>query len=254
MKLCKICLLPTATRKKIDALLFQGVAYKTITQKFGHGKFSYGSVGRHRRHLLPEDVIRKAPPPPPETGRSLLDRVETLVTESRTIANAAKTQQQWVAATSALREVRCCLELLGKLTGEISSINFNTFNFANIVLNEEQLCAILENVKSRPQIRGVFTRLLSEKFPFLCAPVLNEASFVASEARPGEHSFVESDGRGNEVGFSEDDFDWRLIREVADICASDPEFRKQLLLAIGSEDPNPAAAALLVLPTNGHEN
>jgi hypothetical protein len=180
MKLCKICLLPAAARKKIDAALLEGVAYKEIARKFTKYKFSYGSVGRHRRHILPEDVIRKAPLPPPEVGRTLLERVETLVSESRSIAENAKNGQQWVAATSALREVRCCIELLGKLTGEISSVNFNTFNFANVALGEEQLTALLEGLQKRPQVWDLFTRLLHEKFPVLRAPTIS-VNFVEPE-------------------------------------------------------------------------
>jgi hypothetical protein len=39
--------------------------------------------------------------------------------ESEKIAAAAKLEKNWPAATSALREARGCLELLGKLRGEL---------------------------------------------------------------------------------------------------------------------------------------
>jgi hypothetical protein len=39
--------------------------------------------------------------------------------ESEKIAAAAKLERNWPAATSALREARGCLELLGKLRGEL---------------------------------------------------------------------------------------------------------------------------------------
>jgi hypothetical protein len=50
---------------------------------------------------------------------SLLTRVESLMQESQKIAAAAKLEKNWPAATSALREARGCLELLGKLSGEL---------------------------------------------------------------------------------------------------------------------------------------
>lgn len=50
---------------------------------------------------------------------SLLARVENLMHESERIAAAAKLEKNWPAATSALREARSCLELLGKLRGEL---------------------------------------------------------------------------------------------------------------------------------------
>src|SRR6266851_2187318 len=50
---------------------------------------------------------------------SLLARVESLMQESEKIAAAAKLEKNWPAATSALREARGCLELLGRLRGEL---------------------------------------------------------------------------------------------------------------------------------------
>jgi len=163
VKICKICLLPKTQRTKIDAALLEGVPYKGIVAKFGRGKFSYGAVGRHRRHVLPKDLMRKAPPPPPESGRTLVERIEGLVHEVRYIATAAQNQQQWVASTTALREVRCCLELLGKLSGEISAGGL-TLNFVNGALSEEQLCAVLDAVKKRgPEAVKRFVRLANAR-------------------------------------------------------------------------------------------
>jgi hypothetical protein len=50
---------------------------------------------------------------------SLLNRVEHLMQESERIAAAAQLEKDWPAATGALREARNCLELLGKLRGEL---------------------------------------------------------------------------------------------------------------------------------------
>jgi hypothetical protein len=147
--------------------LLEGVAYKEIARKFSKYKFSYGSVGRHRRHLLPDDLIRKAPPPEPEVALSLVQRIENLVAESKQIAAAAKTQQAWIAATSALREIRACLELLGKLSGEISpgNINFDNFNFAT--LTDDQIGAFLDAVAKRgdDRIRAMVTAKLGSTLP-----------------------------------------------------------------------------------------
>jgi hypothetical protein len=54
---------------------------------------------------------------------SLLGRVECLMQESEKIAEAAKLAKNWPAATSALREARNCLELLGKLRGELQQVD-----------------------------------------------------------------------------------------------------------------------------------
>jgi hypothetical protein len=113
----------------------------------------------------------------------LLERVEALVAQSRTIAHAAQQNQQWVSATSALREVRCCLELLGKLTGELSSsTNFN-FNFLSSggTLREEHLIAFLDAIEKRGgEATARLLELVRERFG-PTAPIIN-VSFVAASA------------------------------------------------------------------------
>lgn len=122
--------------------------------------------------------MRQRPAPPPEVATTLLDRVEGLVAESRAIAHAAKSGQQWVAATSALREVRCCLELLGKLTGQIStSFNFNTFNFDTV--SEDKLIECLDAIAKRQDAAAVrFRQLVKER---LGAP---QARFIVNFVDP----------------------------------------------------------------------
>jgi|SRR5579863_753592 len=155
MRLCKICTLPAKVRAKIDAALVDGTTYERIVTRFSKPDrpINTMNLSRHRRHLLPKELVRQAPVPEPEVALSLLQRVESLVAESKQIAAAAKTGQQWVAATAALREVRCCIELLGKLTGEISPSNFNfaTFNFANVT--DEHLSLFLDAAAKRGETR-----------------------------------------------------------------------------------------------------
>jgi hypothetical protein len=148
-----VCCLPAGRRAKIDTALVDGVTYKKIASRYSTQMQPINTVNlcNHRKHLLPADLVRKAPPPTPEVASTLLQRVESLVAQSRTIAAAAQNGKQWMAATSALREVRCCIELLGKLTGELSSsTNFN-FNFlsAGGVLREEHMVAFLDAVEKR---------------------------------------------------------------------------------------------------------
>ena len=167
MRICKICCLPAARRAKIDAALVDGVTYKRIAARFSTKMQPINTVNvcLHRKHLLPKDLVRARPAPPPDVALTLLQRVETLVAESRSIAEAAKTGQQWIAATSALREVRCCIELLGKLTGEISpaNFNFNTFNFATV--REEQLAAFLDAATKDARVLGLLMARLGPPTP-----------------------------------------------------------------------------------------
>jgi hypothetical protein len=208
MRLCKICTLPAKMRAKIDAALVDCTTYGRIVTRFSKPDrpINAMNLSRHRRHLLPKELVRRAPAPSPEVATTLLQRVETLVGESRAIAEAAKTGQQWIAATSALREVRCCIELLGKLSGEISpgSINFNNFNFNN--LTEEHLGLFLDSVAKRGDAR--IQKLVAEKLGFP-APVV-EINFVKvkercprcgdifeGDARPQQPPLLEAPANGN---------------------------------------------------------
>ena len=175
-KICSICLLPKKTRAAIDNALVAGTSYKKIASRFK--KVSVTSLCRHRRHVLPKDLMRSRPAPQPEVALTLLQRVETLVTESRSIAEAAKTGQQWIAATSALREVRCCIELLGKLSGEISpaNFNFNNFNFAN--LGDEQITAFLDALQ-KPSAARTLGRLTERMQQLGLRPPEVSINFVA---------------------------------------------------------------------------
>jgi hypothetical protein len=47
------------------------------------------NLSRHRRHLLPKELVRRAPAPDPEVALSLVERVEGLVAEAKQIAAAA---------------------------------------------------------------------------------------------------------------------------------------------------------------------
>lgn len=159
-KLCAVCVLPAKTRDAIDRALVSGKTYKKISERFKR-RVSTFALYRHRKHLLPKDLVRQAPPPKPEVATNLLDRVESLINESRGIAEAAKRGEQWVAASAALREVRACLELLGKLTGQLSSginINFSHGNFS-----EDQLTAFFDSIRKKPDTMALFFRLLDER-------------------------------------------------------------------------------------------
>jgi hypothetical protein len=154
MQMCKICLLPAATRKRIDAELYLGTSYKKIAAKFSKKdrSFSHVCVFRHRQHLIPQDVVRRPPPPDPQVAATLLGRVEQLIAEFRSIADATRVQQPpW--AIAAMKEIMHGLEMIGKITGEIApgSINFNTFNFANV--SDDQVIAFLDAVARRGDAR-----------------------------------------------------------------------------------------------------
>lgn len=166
--MCKICLMPAPTRKRIDAELYLGTSYKKIAAKFSTKarSFSHVAVFRHRQHLIPQDVRRTPPPSDPQVATTLLGRVEHLIAEFRSIADATKAQQPpW--AIAAMKEIMHGLEMIGKITGEISpaNFNFNHFNFANV--GEEQIGAFWDALQkpSAARARGLLMARLGLRPP-----------------------------------------------------------------------------------------
>src|SRR5438445_1404077 len=111
MRTCLIC--KDQRRPTIDDALLRKVSCQKIADETGYGLHQ---IWRHSKHLdrQPVVVIDES-----SASMPLIDRIETLVRKSEAIAAAATGEKSWQAATSALRECRCCLELLGKLTGQL---------------------------------------------------------------------------------------------------------------------------------------
>jgi len=109
---CTICHHPQ--REEIAVSLFRDGTRATARQF----QVSLAALDRHKGHL-PGTIVRAQQVAVVCEATSLLARVESLMQESEKIATAAKLEKNWPAATSALREARGCLELLGKLRGEL---------------------------------------------------------------------------------------------------------------------------------------
>jgi hypothetical protein len=160
-----------------------------ITEKFGNRegrKISRMAIYRHSKHALAQ-VNGHRPLTTPvrsDAGESLLQRVETLINESRYIAEQAKTERQWLAATASLREIRSCIELLGKLSGELSSQNINFFA---IDLTEDRIREFLDAAKLRgPQVGDFVREQVTKRFG---NPTPNlTINFVKPPAREGAPS------------------------------------------------------------------
>ena len=144
MQMCKICLLPAATRKRVDAALYFGTSYKKVAMKFSTKARPF----RTSPSLVTASIWFRS-----RCGDSLRPRTRRrrprywsawsrLIAEFRSIADATKTQQPpW--AIAAMKEIMRGLEMIRWITGEIApaNINFNNFNFAHV--GEEQYRQLL---------------------------------------------------------------------------------------------------------------
>ena len=113
MKTCAVCNHPR--RAEIDRLLVEKVSLRDIAGQTGTTR---SALHRHTQHIPGALVAAKEAGKFADAG-TLLDRVQGLTAQAISILDAAKADGKHQAALAAIREVRGCLELLGKVSGEL---------------------------------------------------------------------------------------------------------------------------------------
>jgi hypothetical protein len=115
MKVCSIC--NHSDRAAIDKHLIDGASLRAIAGQFGTNK---SALDRHRKHLAPALTLAKQVTVVAE-ATTLLSRLERVMSRCESIAEMATNERDWTPAIAASRELRGCLELLGRLSGELHS-------------------------------------------------------------------------------------------------------------------------------------
>lgn len=113
---CSVCNHPR--RKEIDESLAEGRTIEFVARDEG---LQPSSVRRHRVNHLSAALVRAAEAQQAATDAKLLGRVNRLATDLE--ADLAKTRRRGDLNSSlkVVRELRCSLELLGKVTGELAT-------------------------------------------------------------------------------------------------------------------------------------
>ena len=106
MRNCKVCVHPE--RANIEDAILRREPHAKIGERVG---VSLYSIYRHSKHLGRSVVC--------EGSQPLIDRVEALMSRLENICQKAQTAKEWHAAVAAMKEVRCSLEFVAKLTGQI---------------------------------------------------------------------------------------------------------------------------------------
>jgi hypothetical protein len=115
---CSVCKSPD--KLPAENAILRLVPLSRIAQQT---KLSVDALQRHKGHMG-KNIARTVPYDAEQALSSvtLLSRVQSLIVEVREIANCAKKNKSWASAISALRELRSCLELLGRMSGELSQV------------------------------------------------------------------------------------------------------------------------------------
>jgi len=171
MRPCKICLMKESRRKAIEEALVAGVSQPTVAARFNTRAVPLNRmmIQRHKAHAFPKNAVmaavkRTIKRPTSDAPQKLVDRVEELVKRFEDIALQSETSGQLMGATSALKEVRCSLELIGRLSGEIAPSNVN-FNFTSFDWRtEERIDDFLK--RSHPRVIELLTsKLFGSRVP-----------------------------------------------------------------------------------------
>jgi hypothetical protein len=144
---CAVCI--HEKRDEIDREIVSRQPYRALARTFGVSK---DSISRHANLHIPETLTKAHAVK--EVGRAdaLLDRVEALVTEAEGLLSYGRGEKQAKAWEGGLRELRKCLELLARVTGELDErLQVNLAVFPEWVVIRSRLLAAVE---SHPEARG----------------------------------------------------------------------------------------------------
>jgi len=111
---CTVCIHPE--REAIDERLVNGADHREVSNEF---RLGFASLHRHRKNHIPRFLALARHAKEVAQADGLLEQVEKLRDRAIGILDKAEKADEKRTALSAIREARGCIELLGKLLGEL---------------------------------------------------------------------------------------------------------------------------------------
>lgn len=142
---CTVCAHPS--REAIDRALVNGEPDTGVSAKFRG--ITDDAVRRHRESHLPKSLVRARAAAEVARADSLLEQVSSLKARAVAILDRAEEAGDLRSALGGIREARGCLELLGRLEGELPDAPM-----VNLVLSVQWV-----------ELRGVILRALAPYAP-----------------------------------------------------------------------------------------
>ncbi len=165
---CKTCQHPEINR--INEMLVSGVSSYKVAEKFN---LKDRGVRLHREKHLPKTLVKAKKLKEESAADELLARVEQIHDKAISIMEQAEQNRKYSSAVGALREARQCLELVGRLVGELKS-----GHTINIHYNPEWIL-----------IRGTIFEVL-EEYPEARAKLVDRLQLIEGEE---EAEIIEGD-------------------------------------------------------------
>ena len=116
MTQCKVC--NHEEVNTINQKLVSGVPLRDLEKAYDIGRMS---LSRHREKHIPQTLAKAQAVKEQTAADDLLNRVESLFDQSQELMNVARQNGKYSPAVSAIKECRSCLELIGRLLGELKS-------------------------------------------------------------------------------------------------------------------------------------
>ena len=148
---CGGCVHPN--RDQLDAQLVAGVPYRSLEPVYD---LSIATISRHAGHV--RQMIRELQPAErQEHAGALLERVGRLADRAEALLTIAESKENIVGATGAINACARVRELIGKLTGELSSgsgihlsvtNNRTTNNIVNVQEDTDLALAVAEATRN----------------------------------------------------------------------------------------------------------
>jgi len=152
---CSVC--EHVQIKEIDESLVNGIGLRKIAERFS---LSTTSIHRHKKHLN-GTLIKAHEAQEIMYADNLLRQVKDLQSKALNILSKAEEAEDWRAATGAIREARGCLELLGKLAGEL-----NEGQTVNVIVSPQWVelrTTIIKALEPHPEAKSTVSRALQGK-------------------------------------------------------------------------------------------
>lgn len=156
---CSICAHPQAT--EINRALVKGVTCRELALKYHVGHMS---LHRHQKAgHIPASIAKAEEAKEIAKGDDLLRYVKGILGKAVSYMNQAEAAGDLRTACSAVREARGCIELLGKVTGEIDNRNQVNVQVNNLTLRDAPEYPIfIRIIEKHPVIKAEFVEALQE--------------------------------------------------------------------------------------------
>lgn len=150
---CSVC--KHRDLNEINEKLVSGVSPKAMAEQYD---LHHMSLYRHKEKHLPKVLVKAQALQERETADQLLARVEAIHEKAWDLVSKAEAKGSFQPAVGALKEARSCLELIGKLLGELK-----TGTTVNIMYNPEFIQVrhvITEALQPYPEARQAVVKAL----------------------------------------------------------------------------------------------